>query len=70
MIGIEIVNQESGTKDKARTDRIHKYALEHGLIMITAGTHGNVIRTLMPLTIDNETLNEGLHILTASLAEA
>ena len=70
MIGIEIVNQESGTKDNARTDRIHKYALEHGLIMITAGTHGNVIRTLMPLTIDNETLNEGLHILTASLAEA
>ena len=70
MIGIEIVNQESGTKDKARTNRIHKYALEHGLIMITAGTHGNVIRTLMPLTIDNETLNEGLHILTASLAEA
>ena len=70
MIGIEIVNQESGTKDKARTDRIHKYALEHGLIMITAGTHGNVIRTLMPLTIDNDTLDEGLHILTASLAEA
>ena len=57
MIGIEIVNQESGYKDKARTDRIHKYALDHGLIMITAGTHGNVIRTLMPLTIDNETLN-------------
>jgi 4-aminobutyrate aminotransferase/(S)-3-amino-2-methylpropionate transaminase len=38
--------------------------------MITAGTHGNVIRTLMPLTIDDDTLDEGLHILTAALAQA
>ena len=70
MIGIEIVNQESGAADKDRTNRIHQYALEHGLIMITAGTHGNVIRTLMPLTIDDDTLDEGLHILTAALAQA
>ena len=70
MIGIEIVNQKSGTADKDRTNRIHQYALEHGLIMITAGTHGNVIRTLMPLTIDDDTLDEGLHILTAALAQA
>ncbi len=70
MIGIEIVNQKSGTADKDRTNRIHQYALEHGLIMITAGTNGNVIRTLMPLTIDDDTLDEGLHILTAALAQA
>lgn len=70
MIGIEIVNQESGTADKDRTNRIHQYALEHGLIMITAGTHGNVVRTLMPLTIDDDTLDEGLYILTAALAHA
>jgi len=70
MIGIEIVNQESSAADKDRTNRIHKYALEHGLIMITAGTHGNVVRTLMPLTIDDDTLDEGLDILTAALAHA
>jgi 4-aminobutyrate aminotransferase/(S)-3-amino-2-methylpropionate transaminase len=70
MIGIEIVNQESGAADKDRTNRIHQYALEHGLIMITAGTHGNVVRTLMPLTIDDDTLDEGLDILTAALAHA
>ena len=70
MIGIEIVNQKSGTADKDRTNRIHQYALEHGLIMITAGTHGNVVRTLMPLTINDDTLDEGLHILTAALAHA
>ena len=35
--------------------------------MITAGTHGNIIRTLMPLNIDQTTLNEGLEILCDSL---
>ena len=51
MQGIIIIDQETGEADKYRTSRIHQYALEHGLIMITAGTYGNVIRTLMPLTI-------------------
>ena len=35
--------------------------------MITAGTFGNVIRTLMPLTIDEDTLNEGIDILVNTL---
>ena len=35
--------------------------------MITAGTFGNVIRTLMPLNINRETLEEGLNILCEAL---
>ena len=54
---------------KERTNRIHQYALEHGLIMITAGTFGNVIRTLMPLNIDKANLDEGLEILCNALME-
>ena len=67
MMAIEIFNPNSEEPDKERTNRIHKYALEHGLIMITAGTYGNIIRTLMPLNIDQTTLNEGLEILSDSL---
>jgi len=67
MMAIEISDPNSGEHDKERTNRIHKYALEHGLIMITAGTYGNIIRTLMPLNIDQTTLNEGLEILCDSL---
>ena len=67
MMAIEISDPNSGDPDKERTNRIHKYALEHGLIMITAGTYGNIIRTLMPLNIDQVTLNEGLEILSDSL---
>lgn len=67
MIGIEIVDEKTGDPDKERTNRIHKKALENGLIMITSGTFGNVIRTLMPLTINDNTLNEGVDILIKSL---
>ena len=45
MIGVIIVDPETGAPDKKRTSRIHKYALEHGLVMIPAGTDGNIIRT-------------------------
>ena len=70
MQGIIIIDQETGEADKHRTSRIHKYALEHGLIMITAGTSGNVIRTLMPLTIRDGELNQSLNILSAALKNA
>ena len=70
MIGIVIIDPDSGKPDKLRTGRIHQYALQHGLIMITAGTYGNVIRTLMPLIIDDHTLAEGLSILLNALKKA
>ena len=70
MQGIIIIDQETGEADKYRTSRIHQYALEHGSIMITAGTHGNVIRTLMPLTIRDGELNQSLNILSAALKNA
>ena len=70
MIGIVIIDPDSGEPDKLRTGRIHQYALQHGLIMITAGTYGNVIRTLMPLIIDDHTLAEGLSILLNALKKA
>ena len=70
MIGIVIIDPDSGEPDKLRTGRIHQYALKHGLIMITAGTYGNVIRTLMPLIINDHTLAEGLNILLNALKKA
>ena len=62
-----IINDKTGEPDKERTNRIHQQALRNGLIMITAGTFGNIIRTLMPLTIDKATLNEGIDILINAL---
>ena len=70
MCGIIIVDKLSGEPDKERTSRIHKFALEHGLIMITAGTYGNIIRTLMPLNIEDDELKQSIEILSDALMKA
>ena len=66
MQGISIIDKK-GNPDKEHTLRIHKQALKNGLVMITAGTYGNIIRTLMPLVINDEELEESLEILCNAL---
>ena len=39
-----------------------------GLLVLTCGTYGNVLRFLPPLVMPEDTLNRGLDILTAALA--
>ena len=43
-------------------------ATKRGLILLTCGTYGNVVRILVPLTASDAIVNEGLDILEASLA--
>ena len=42
--------------------------LEQGVIVLTAGTHGNVVRLLAPLTIDETLLADGLDVLDDVMA--
>ncbi len=69
MQALELVTDRS-TKapDKERTNRAVQNAYENGLILISAGTHGNVIRALMPLVITDEQLQEGLEVLEHAIA--
>jgi 4-aminobutyrate aminotransferase/(S)-3-amino-2-methylpropionate transaminase len=68
MWGLELVRDRgSRAPDKEGTVRVARAALERGLLLISAGTFGNVIRTLMPLSIPPEQLEEGLDILEAAL---
>jgi 4-aminobutyrate aminotransferase-like enzyme len=41
--------------------------VDRGLVVIKAGVHDNVLRTLMPLTIPDADLNRGLDILEEAL---
>jgi len=68
MAGMELV-RDRGTKEPADkvTARILTAAREKGLIVLRCGVHHNVVRTLMPLTIPDDQLEEGLDILGASL---
>jgi 4-aminobutyrate aminotransferase/(S)-3-amino-2-methylpropionate transaminase len=48
---------------------IVKGCAEEGLIIISAGTYGNVIRALCPLVIEEEMLHKGLDILEGQIAK-
>ncbi|HKH83381.1 MAG TPA: 4-aminobutyrate--2-oxoglutarate transaminase [Gemmatimonadales bacterium] len=68
MIGMELV-QDRVTKipDKALTIRLQAAALQRGVILLSAGTYGNTIRVLAPLTTSDEILDEGLNVVEQAL---
>ncbi|HKB17787.1 MAG TPA: aminotransferase class III-fold pyridoxal phosphate-dependent enzyme, partial [Candidatus Dormibacteraeota bacterium] len=68
MAGMELVRDRK-TKEPAdkETAAILAKARDRGLIILRCGSHHNVIRTLMPLTIPDDQLEEGLDMLGASL---
>ena len=70
MAGMELVRNRQ-TKEPAdkETAKILAAARDKGLIILRCGVHHNVVRTLMPLTIPDEQLEEGLDILGAALGE-
>ncbi len=71
MVGLELVaGPGSRTPDKALTGRLLAGALRRGLILLSAGTYGNVVRVLAPLTVDDPVLDEGLDVMEVALEEA
>jgi 4-aminobutyrate aminotransferase/(S)-3-amino-2-methylpropionate transaminase len=70
MAGMELVRDRAAkTPADKETAKVLVAAREKGLIILRAGLHHNVIRTLMPLTIPDEQLDEGLDILGAAIGE-
>jgi len=64
MAAIELIEDAaSRTPDKKRTGEVVEAALQEGLLLLTAGRYSNVIRTLAPLSIADDELEEGLTIL-------
>ncbi|MFF2389205.1 4-aminobutyrate--2-oxoglutarate transaminase [Agromyces sp. NPDC058104] len=70
MVAIELVDPATGAPDAALTNRVAKFAHEQGVILLTCGTYGNVIRFLPPLTISDELLIEGLGVIAEGLKQA
>ncbi|MBP1699739.1 MAG: Gamma-aminobutyrate:alpha-ketoglutarate aminotransferase, partial [Deltaproteobacteria bacterium] len=70
MVGMELVaDRKSKEPATALTKRLIETCREKGLLMISAGTHSNVIRPLMPLVITDEQLERGLLIIEESFGE-
>jgi len=66
MVAIELVHDD-GSPDADRAKRICAACHEQGVIVLTAGTLGNVVRLLPPLVLDDALLDEGLDVLTAAI---
>src|SRR5690606_23579978 len=69
MVAIELVAPGTTEPDAALAKAVAGYAHRHGVILLTCGTYGNVIRLLPPLGIEEALLDEGLDVLAAGLAE-
>ena len=70
MRALELVtDREKKTPAAAQAKALVKYCLDKGLLILSCGTHGNVIRTLMPLVITGEQLERGLAIMEEGLRE-
>jgi 4-aminobutyrate aminotransferase/(S)-3-amino-2-methylpropionate transaminase len=71
MQALELVtSQETREPAKHETEQIMRYCYEHGLLAISAGSYGNVIRLLVPLVISDADFDEGLDVLEGALSAA
>jgi 4-aminobutyrate aminotransferase/(S)-3-amino-2-methylpropionate transaminase len=68
MVAVELVGPDGITPDKAATARVAASCHAQGVLVLTAGTYGNVVRLLPPLVIPDDLLEEGLGILEQALA--
>jgi 4-aminobutyrate aminotransferase / (S)-3-amino-2-methylpropionate transaminase / 5-aminovalerate transaminase len=65
MLALELTEP---TPDLAKA--VTSAARDRGLILLSCGIYGNVIRILVPLTIDDVLLERGLDLLEESLGDA
>jgi len=71
MQALELVQSQDKREPAAEeTKQIMQYCYEHGVITISAGTYGNVIRLLMPLVITDAQMDEALDVLEGALKAA
>jgi 4-aminobutyrate aminotransferase/(S)-3-amino-2-methylpropionate transaminase len=70
MLAIEIVQPGGITPDPAETARINAACHAAGVVTLTCGTYGNVLRLLPPLVIGEDLLRDGLSVLAEAVAGA
>ena len=70
MIAIELVEPSTGAPDSALTARVAAACHAAGVIVLTCGTYGNVLRLLPPLAIPEDLLVEGLDVIIEALTAA
>jgi 4-aminobutyrate aminotransferase/(S)-3-amino-2-methylpropionate transaminase len=68
MIAVELVRPGTKEPDAALASAVAKACHEQGLVVLTCGTYGNVLRFLPPLVIGEDLLEEGLGVIEEAFA--
>jgi len=68
MVAVELVDPQTLAPDTAVASALARACIAQGVVVLTCGTYGNVIRFLPPLTIADDLLIEGLDVLASVLA--
>ena len=69
MVAAEFVGRDLIDPNPELVKDLAAYAAKNGVLVLTTGTFGNVLRFLPPLTISDELLNDAFDVLEAGLAE-
>ncbi len=69
MMAMEIVRPGTTEPDPVATRRIVHACHQAGVVVLSCGSYGNVIRLLPPLVIDDALLVDGLDVLTGAITE-
>ena len=69
-VAIEFANPTNHEPDAGFTTRVRVEAQKRGLILLTCGVYGNVVRFLAPITIPDAHFTEAMEILEAAVAAA
>jgi 4-aminobutyrate aminotransferase/(S)-3-amino-2-methylpropionate transaminase len=68
MLAIELVQPGTTEPNPAAVSAITAFAAQHGVLLLSAGTYGNVIRFLPSLAIGDDLLREAIGVLDKALA--
>lgn len=69
MVAMEFRDPQTGKPDVVRLQKVQRKALEEGVLLLSCGMYGNVIRFLYPLTIGDDLFAKALDIVERALQD-
>lgn len=68
MVAVEFKDATTGAPDATRVGAVVQAAMSKGLLLLTCGLYGNVIRFLYPLTIEDALFDKALDLIEEAIA--
>ena len=69
MVAVEFIDPQTGEPSPEFTKLVQERALAEGVLLLSCGVYGNVIRYLYPLTIPEKQFQQALEVIRRALTE-